>query len=78
MTEAIVWRLTSDGKILVGGSANDGSQTAFALTRLNSDGTLDTTFDGDGTVTTAITISDVANDIVVQQDGTILLTGSNS
>ena len=69
--------LTSDGKILVGGSANDGSQTAFALTRFNSDGTLDTTFDGDGTVTTAITISDTANDIVVQQDGTILLTGSS-
>ena len=69
--------LTSDGKILVAGSANDGSQDAFALTRLNSDGTLDTTFDGDGTVTTAITISDTANDIVVQQDGTILLTGQS-
>lgn len=37
------------GKILVGGMANDED---FALLRYNPDGTLDTTFDGDGIVTT--------------------------
>ena len=39
--------LQADGKILAGGNIN-GAQTAFLLTRLNTDGTLDTSWDGDG------------------------------
>src|SRR5687768_8915063 len=39
--------LHADGKIVVGGTANGN----FALARYNADGSLDTTFDGDGRVT---------------------------
>jgi uncharacterized delta-60 repeat protein len=39
--------LQADGKILAGGNIN-GLQTAFLLTRLNANGSLDTSWDGDG------------------------------
>src|SRR5262249_12672180 len=61
----------SDGKILVAGSAwND-----FALARYNADGSLDTSFDGDGKVTTDIGLSDQGNSVTVQADGKILVAG---
>ena len=45
--------IAADGKIIVVGYADTGvvNDTDFALMRLNSDGTLDTTFDDDGKVT---------------------------
>ena len=46
--------LQADGKILVAGYSNNGSTLDFALVRYNSDGTLDTTFSGDGKLTTDI------------------------
>ena len=46
--------LQADGKILVAGYAHNGSNNDFALVRYNTDGSLDTTFDGDGKVTTDI------------------------
>ncbi len=46
--------LQADGKIVAGGFANNGSINDFALARYNTDGSLDTSFDGDGKVTTAI------------------------
>ena len=66
-----------DGKILVGGYAENGLDTDFALTRYNSDGTLDTSFGGgDGIVTTNISsILDYGSSITVQADGKILLGG---
>jgi len=42
-----------DGKIVVAGYAFVGSANDFALVRYNTDGSLDTTFDTDGKVTTA-------------------------
>ena len=60
-----------DGKILVGGSGGD--QGAFALARYNPDGSLDTTFSGDGKV-----ISDFGTEIeslFLQSDGKILAGG---
>ncbi len=45
--------IQSDGKIVLVGAANDSATSErFALVRYNTDGTLDTTFDGDGKVTT--------------------------
>ena len=46
--------IQSDGKIVVAGDSNNGSNDDFALVRYNTDGTLDTSFDSDGKVTTAI------------------------
>jgi uncharacterized delta-60 repeat protein len=45
--------IQGDGKIVLAGrSTNGGGSTNFALARLNPDGSLDTTFDGDGMLTT--------------------------
>src|SRR5262249_37443992 len=48
--------LQPDGKILVGGFTQGGpdANIDYALARYNADGSLDTSFDGDGKVTTAI------------------------
>ncbi len=66
--------LQTDGKIVIGG-VSDGD---FAVLRLNSNGSLDTTFDGDGKATTAIVTgnTDVIRAISIQNDGKIVVTGS--
>ncbi len=46
--------IQSDGKIVAAGYSDNGSNDDFALVRYNTDGSLDTTFDSDGKVTTAI------------------------
>ena len=38
----------SDGKILVAGVSDNGTDNDFAVVRYNSDGSLDDTFDGNG------------------------------
>jgi uncharacterized delta-60 repeat protein len=60
-----------DGKILVAGGATE----IIALTRYNSNGSLDTTFDTDGIVTTKIGSYSVGRSVVVQADGKILVAG---
>ena len=66
----------ADGKILVAGYSNNGSNNDFALVRYNSDGTTDNSFDSDGIVTTAIgTSNDYGNSVAVQADGKILVGG---
>ena len=70
----------SDGKILVAGSGQWNATWQIALVRYNKDGSLDTSFDGDGKVIT--TISDATwkyaygADMTVQSDGKILVSGS--
>ena len=66
-----------DGKILVTGDASDGTQTDFFLMRLNTDGSLDNTFDTTGIVTTDFdSLNDIGRGIAIQPDGRILVTGS--
>jgi uncharacterized delta-60 repeat protein len=60
--------LQANGQILVGGIDN----TAGAFARLNTDGTLDTTFGIGGVVATASLAS-----LLVQTDGNIVAVGSN-
>ena len=48
----------SDGEILAGGYSSASGHYDFALVRYNVDGTLDTSFYGDGKVTTAIGTGD--------------------
>ncbi|MBM3273394.1 hypothetical protein FJY94_09220, partial [Candidatus Kaiserbacteria bacterium] len=63
----------TDGKILVAGDAGG----YFGLVRYNTDGSLDTSFDGDGKVTTDIgTGYDYGYSVTVQADGKILVAGS--
>lgn len=66
-----------DGKILAAGAVWDGvSFRGFALARYNGDGTLDTGFDGDGTVVTDFGSGSAgAFAIALQRDGKIVLAG---
>lgn len=69
--------LQTDGKILMGGYS-DGSNEDFGLIRLNADGSLDNTFDGDGKLTSQIgTGDDKAKSIALQVDGKIILAGQS-
>ena len=76
--------LQNDGKILTGGYMTNvpgppSSNTFYLLTRFNSDGTLDTTFDGDGFKTipfvTTGTYYQGFNKLALQTDGRILALG---
>ncbi len=65
-----------DGKIVVVGYANNGSDNDFAIARYNADGSLDTSFDGDGKVVTALgSGNDRARAVAVQGDGKIVVSG---
>jgi uncharacterized delta-60 repeat protein len=68
--------LQSDGRIVVAGS----SGRELAVARYLPDGTLDTSFDGDGVATTAFFTGTrtgaVAFDVAVQPDGKIVAVGS--
>ncbi len=68
----------ADGKLVVAGSSNAGSNTDFALMRYNADGSLDSSFDTDGKATGHISISDSTNDIIQLTDSSLLLVGSRS
>ncbi len=65
-----------DGKIVTAGYTS-GATTDFALARYNTDGSLDTTFDGDGKVTTAIGIGGIATSVAIQPDGKIVAAGNS-
>jgi uncharacterized delta-60 repeat protein len=69
--------IQGDGKIVAAGTTADVSGISdFALARYNTDGSLDTAFDGDGKVTTDFAgLSDEANAISIQGDGKIVAAG---
>jgi len=67
--------LQSNGKIVVSGINYVGTVFDFALARLNTDGSLDTSFDMDGKLTTDFGGYDRAYDIAVQADGKIIAAG---
>lgn len=78
-TSARAMALQPDGRIVLAGNAQFGSQQDVALARFNTDGSLDASFGGDGTVVLSWGPGDdVATDVIVQADGHILLTGTIS
>lgn len=75
--------IQTDGKIVALGSTESLTCCPhvgkFALARYNRDGTLDTSFSGNGKVTTALTPSyDFATDLAIQTDGKIVAVGSGA
>ena len=71
--------LQSDGKIVVAGYSVIGGNFDFALARYNTNGSLDTSFDTDGKLTTAIGASDdQARSVILQSDGKIVVAGQSS
>ncbi|MGH2674811.1 MAG: PxKF domain-containing protein [Actinomycetota bacterium] len=71
--EAIV--LQTDGKVVAAGKTNND----FALARYNTDGSLDSTFAGDGTVLTGFFpgSDDAAFSLVLQADNKLVAAGSS-
>lgn len=69
--------LQGDGRIVVAGSANLGSNTNIGIARYNANGTLDSSFSGDGIVTTDLgtTGADFARAVALQSDGGIVVAG---
>jgi uncharacterized delta-60 repeat protein len=68
--------LQSDGKLIVSGYCTEFGQTEFAIARYNSDGSLDTTFNGTGKVTTAFGSDNAqAASLALQSDGSIVVAG---
>jgi uncharacterized delta-60 repeat protein len=66
-----------DGRIVVGGFVGNDVKQDFALARFQSDGTLDSTFDGDGKLTLAIgSRFDRINAVALDHGGRIVVAGS--
>ena len=69
--------IQSDGRILVGGYALNGSQYDFAVLRFLQDGSLDNSFGNSGIVLTAVgESSSQGKALVLQPDGKIILAGT--
>src|SRR5262245_6085883 len=68
--------IQADGKIVAVGN-NGGSFGDCLLARYNSDGSLDTTFDGDGKVVTNFGSNDRCSLVKIQSDGKIVIAGTN-
>ena len=64
--------LQSDGKIVVAGTSSDD----FCVLRYNADGSLDSSLDGDGILTTDVGI-DRGNSVALQSDGKIVVAGTS-
>jgi uncharacterized delta-60 repeat protein len=68
-------KLQSDGKIVAAGVSYTGAGNDIALVRYNADGSLDTSFDADGIVTTAFGNANDVNSVALQSDGKIVAAG---
>lgn len=68
-----------DGKIVVAGSATNGTNVDFGIARYHANGNLDTTFNATGKVVTSVgTGNDNCNGMALLPDGKILLCGNTS
>ncbi len=70
--------IQGDGKIVAGGVMLGPSSPEFALARYNPNGSLDTTFNSDGKVTTPMGFGGGVSSIAIQSDGKIVALGSIS
>ncbi|QAA82406.1 T9SS type A sorting domain-containing protein [Aequorivita sp. H23M31] len=69
-------RVQTDGKILVAGNAGTSATYQMAIARYNTDGSLDSSFNGDGTLRFNVgQVKSFITDLVQQPDGKILIGG---
>jgi uncharacterized delta-60 repeat protein len=66
--------IQADGKIVAAGATYTGSGETFALARYNPNGSLDSTFDGDGRVQTDGDLGS-ATSVLIQPDGKVVAVG---
>ena len=79
----IAWAVViqPDGKIVAAGQANvdpNASTWGFAIVRYNSDGSLDTSFDGDGIRIVVVGVRSPAYAMALQPDGKIVIAGDST
>ena len=74
--EALAVAVQADGRIVVAGNSSDAGGYDMAVARYNSDGTLDTSFDGDGTALVDFGSESSARAVALQPDGKVVLAGS--
>ena len=67
--------LQEDGKIVVAGLSSNGSTWDFAVVRYNSNGSLDTSFNATGKVTTPIGRLAAGQSVAIQTDRKLLVAG---
>ncbi|MFH1853348.1 MAG: right-handed parallel beta-helix repeat-containing protein [Candidatus Neomarinimicrobiota bacterium] len=78
--EAWAVALQSDGKIVVAGYSKYATWCEYGVVRYNSDGSLDTSFDSDGIVTTSVNVGSgwgYIYSVAIQEDGKIIIAGSS-
>ncbi|WP_158520982.1 choice-of-anchor Q domain-containing protein [Fuerstiella marisgermanici] len=70
-------KLQPDGKIVIAGRVEPSgtNNSDWATVRLNTDGSLDTSFSGDGKTTVSFSSDDQVHDLAILEDGKILLVG---
>jgi uncharacterized delta-60 repeat protein len=70
-------KIQADGAIVVAGRVEPTSSnnSDWAVVRLNPNGSLDTTFSGDGKVTVGFASEDLVHDLALLSDGKIMLVG---
>lgn len=75
---ALAIAIQGDGKIVAAGTViSGGSNPDFGVARYNTNGTLDTTFNGTGEATTDFNgISDAVGGLALQPDGKVIVAGS--
>ena len=67
----------SDGDIIIAGvTATSATNNDLYMARINSDGTLDNSFDSDGSVIINVSANDIFVDLAVRSDGNIAIAGS--
>ncbi len=70
--------LQPNGKIIITGTTITNNDRSIATVRYNPNGTLDTTFGTQGTITTDLGGWDTANAITLQPNGKIIITGTTN
>lgn len=77
---AYAMQIQSDGKILVAGTSYVMGSNDYILARYTTDGSVDTSFGDNGIVAVDIGVNsnDSADSLTIDDDGTILLSGSTS
>jgi uncharacterized delta-60 repeat protein len=75
--DALAVAVQRDGKILAAGGAAAGSGDGMAIARYDADGTLDRSFSRNGKRVINVGIANVAYDIALEEDGDVVLAGTD-
>ena len=76
--EALAVAVQPDGRVVMAGNSSDANGSDMAVARYNSDGLLDTSFDGDGMALVDFGSEASARAVALQPDGRIVLAGGVS